>query len=164
MFPSMTNWRRQGDQGELSAMQWLTGQGASVAVPFGHSPDWDLVAELGVRLLRVQVKTCIARRNGRWEVALRTCGGNQSWSGVAKYFDAARCDYLFVHVADGRRWFIPSSALGGRTRVVLGGPKYSDFEVERGWPLAGRTGDEAGSTINPPDPRGDVRVAKGTRL
>ena len=52
--------REQGDFGELSAMQWLASQGASVALPVGHSPDWDLIAELDGRLLRVQVKTCIA--------------------------------------------------------------------------------------------------------
>jgi hypothetical protein len=41
----------------------------------------------------------------------------------------------FVHVADGRRWFIPSRELGGATGIRLGGPKYAGFEVDRGRPF-----------------------------
>ena len=66
---------------------------------------------------------------------LCTRGGNQSWNGVAKYFGADRCDVLFVLVGDGRRWFIPSDAVEGRAGICLGGPKYAEFEVERGWPI-----------------------------
>ena len=62
-------------------------------------------------------------------------GGNRSWSGVVKRFNASRCDWLFVLVGDGRRWFIPSGDVGGGTRVTLGGPKYAAFEIETGRPL-----------------------------
>jgi hypothetical protein len=40
------HWRRQGDLGELSAMEWFESQGAIVCFPIGHSPDWDFIAEL----------------------------------------------------------------------------------------------------------------------
>ena len=53
--------------------------------------------------------TC--HRRERWAVLISTRGGNQSWTGLVKYFDPARCDYLFVHVGDGRRWFIPDRKL-----------------------------------------------------
>jgi hypothetical protein len=81
------------------------------------------------------VKTSNSRRDGRWCVSIATRGGNQSWNGVVKHFDAGRCDYLFVHVGDGRRWFIPTAALDGRTALNLGGEKYSEFEIEPGRPL-----------------------------
>ncbi len=64
-----------------------------------------------------------------------TRGGNRSWNGIAKLFDPARCDALFVLVADGRRWFIPAAAVDASTGVRLGGPKYAAFEVEPGRPL-----------------------------
>jgi len=132
--------RQQGDIGELSAMQWLVEQGARVFVPIGHSPDVDVIADFGDRLLRVQVKTSRCRtRQGHFAVALCTRGGNRSWSGLVKHFDAARCDRLFVLVEDGRRWFIPAETVEGRSGVTLGGPKYSEFEVERGRPFAGPT-------------------------
>jgi hypothetical protein len=51
---------------------------------------------------------------------------------VVKVFTPERADYVFVHVADGRRWFIPSTEIGGTTGIRLGGPKYAGFEVESG--------------------------------
>jgi hypothetical protein len=81
-----------------------------------------------------------------------------------KRFDSGQCDYLFAVVADGRRWCIPSGALDGGTSVALGGPKYAEYEVERGRTLPGPGVDEAASTIVSLDPRGDVRAAKGDAL
>src|SRR5882724_3551643 len=118
--------RQQGDLGELSAMTWLTEKGANVFRPVLHSPNIDVVAELGGRLIGVEVKTCDFFHRERWQVRICTMGGNQSWSGVVKHFDPDRCDYLFVHVGDGRRWFIPTAHLGGGTAVNLGGPKYAE--------------------------------------
>jgi hypothetical protein len=66
---------------------------------------------------------------------LCTKGGNRSWSGVIRHFSASRCDSLFVAVGDGRRWFIPAEAVGGGTGILLGGPKYAEYEVEPGRPL-----------------------------
>jgi hypothetical protein len=127
--------RQQGDLGELSAMTWLTEKGANVFKPVFHSPNIDLVADLGDRLISVEVKTATSRRGRAWCVSISTKGGNQSWNGVIKYFDPARCDYLFVHVGDGRRWFIPTGALEARSGIHLGGPKYAEFEIEQTWPL-----------------------------
>ena len=132
-----TAWtpRRQGDLGETSALTWLISAGAFVSIPFGHSPDYDLVADFGERVERVQVKTSISFHRDRYVVALCTRGGNQSWNRVIKRLDATRCDRLFVHVGDGRRWFIPASELGGGSGILLGGPKYAAYEIEAGEPL-----------------------------
>ena len=117
-------------------MDWFASKGAHIYVPVVHSPDVDLVAEIERMVLRIEVKTATHRTSaGRWDVQIATRGGNQSWNRVTKYFDHTRCDYLFVHVGDGRRWFIPSGAIEGRTGLSLGGPKYSRYEVERGRPL-----------------------------
>jgi PD-(D/E)XK endonuclease len=113
--------RRQGDLG--------------VYVPLGHSPDIDLIADDGEALHRVQVKTTTRHKNRRWQVMVCTRGGNQSWNGLVKRFSSRRCDWLFVLVADGRRWFIPAEAVAGGTAVVLGGPKYAEYEIDPGRPL-----------------------------
>jgi hypothetical protein len=96
------------------------------------------------------VKTATYRiPSGRWYVNLSTKGGNQSRTGIAKYFDRERCDYLFAHVGDGRRGFIPTGAIDGRTGMHLGGPKYSEYEVERGRVLM-TSGEEPGLNSKPP--------------
>ena len=69
-------------------------------------------------------------------MTLATRGGNQSWSGLVKRFSSERCDWLFVLVADGRRWFIPADAVEGGSGLLLGGPKYAAYEVEPGRPLS----------------------------
>jgi PD-(D/E)XK endonuclease len=136
------NRRVQGDIGELSAMEWLGSQGATVWVPFNHSPHVDLMAEWDEDLVRVQVKTSTlqaARNDGeeRWKVAIATNGGNRSWTGLTKKFDSTKVDYLFVLVGDGRRWFIPSGFVEAAREVTLGGTKYSEFEVGKGTPFEG---------------------------
>jgi bifunctional DNA-binding transcriptional regulator/antitoxin component of YhaV-PrlF toxin-antitoxin module len=155
--------RRQGDVGEAAAIEWLTRLGAAVSFPLFHSPDYDLIADLGGRLLRVQVKTssCKHGPTDHFAVQLATSGGNQSWNGVVKEFDAGRIDFLFVLVEDGRRWFIPTSEIEGRHGISLGGDKYSEFQIGRSEPLdqgGGSTLDalrggagvgEPGRTVNP---------------
>jgi hypothetical protein len=54
---------------------------------------------------------------------------------VVKRLDPSRYDYLFVHVGDGRRWFIPSAVVGGGVGILIGGPKHAAFEIEAGDPL-----------------------------
>jgi hypothetical protein len=133
--------RAQGDLGELSAIEWLGGQGYQLWIPLGHSPNVDLIAEdEAERLVRVQVKTTTRFEHRRWRVMVCTRGGNQSWNGLVKRFSAERCDALFVVVGDGRRWFIPAIRVSGSTAVVLGGPKYAEFEVDPGRPLAPAVG------------------------
>jgi Holliday junction resolvase-like predicted endonuclease len=51
------NPRKQGDIGEGIAAAWLMQQGYGVWIPFGHSPDCDLLAQKEGKLLRIQVKT-----------------------------------------------------------------------------------------------------------
>jgi hypothetical protein len=164
MFPFMLTPRQQGDIGERAALHWLLGQGALVSIPFGHSPHYDLVADVGGDLLRVQVKTSACRYKERWAVTVCTRGGNQSWQGLVKRLDPSKFDYLFVLVANGRQWFIPAPRIEGATAIHLGGPKYSEFEVERGEPIAIEAVGTDASTIVALTTRGDVRVAKGGGL
>ncbi len=131
----MLSPREQGDFGERAALYWLVAQGAHVSIPFGHSPHYDLIADFDGRLARVQVKTSRCRQKQRWSVAVCTRGGNRSWNGLVKRLDADRIDYLFVLVGDGRQWFIPASRVDGGNAICLGGPKYREFEVDKGDPI-----------------------------
>ena len=118
---------------------WFISKGAVVCWPLGHSPNWDFMVEWHETLYRVQVKTTTRRTPaGRWQTMICTRGGNQSWNGVSKHFSAMRCDFLFVHVGDGRRWMIPSKYVEGTSGICLGGPKYAEWEIERGEPIPSR--------------------------
>jgi hypothetical protein len=107
----------------------------------------------------VQVKTSVAWHKHRFVVSLCTRGGNQSWNRVIKRLDATRCDSLFVHVGDGRRWYMPVAALGGGSGIVLGGPKYAEYEIDLGQPLPAWV-----ASLDSADSRRDTRAVKGTAL
>jgi hypothetical protein len=144
--------RRQGDIGEMSAAYWLASKEAGVYMPFGHSPDVDLIATIDGEVIRIQVKTATSRHGpSGYQVKLSTSGGNQSWNRVIKRFSPDRFDYLFVLVSDGRRWFIPSTAIEGSHCIVLGGAKYAEFEIERGDPIrsAGKRAEASPLTLLP---------------
>lgn len=131
----LINRRQQGDLGEASAIDWFTRLGATVFIPFGHSTDVDLVANLDHQLLRIQVKTSTQTLvtpagHARYPVTLATNGGNQSWSGTTKRMDPNQFDYLFAITCDGRRWCVPAPALDACNALTLGGTKYSEFEIE----------------------------------
>jgi hypothetical protein len=152
--------RGQGERGEQLAATWFVDRQIDVFVPLLHTPrDCDFIVDWGEGPKRVQVKTATFFRNGRWEVLVCTRGGNQSWTGVAKLLDASKYDYLFVHVADGRRWLIPSSEVGGAHGIRLGGPKYAQWELEPGEPLA-----ISRPALDSRGPWRDSRAVKGARL
>jgi hypothetical protein len=105
-------------------MEWLDSEGYKLWLPVGHSRNVDLLAEDDdEQVVRVQVKTTSLHRRGRWLVSVCARGGNRSWNGIVKRFSAKRCDWLFVLIADGRRWFIPAGAVEGGTALSLGGPE-----------------------------------------
>src|ERR1700751_3692741 len=93
--------RRQGDAGEVSAMNWLFSAGAEVYLPLFTNSDVDLIADFGYRVDRVQVNTSTCWVNNRFVISVCTRGGNQSWNGLVKRIDPSRCDRVFVHVGDG---------------------------------------------------------------
>ena len=82
----------------------------------------------------MQVKPTTCYRTRRREVLVCTRGGIQSWNRLVKRFSATPCDWLLVLVGDGRRGLIPAHEVGG-TAVLVGGPKYSRFEIDPGRPL-----------------------------
>jgi hypothetical protein len=111
-----------------------------VYLPFGHSPDVDLIAELDSSFLRIQVKTSTQtsttpRGESRCAVRVATSGGNRTWTGIQKRLEPSNLDYLFILTGNGRRWCIPAGALEADTSITLGGVKYSEFEIEPVTPI-----------------------------
>ena len=143
----------------MSAILWLASQGLPVFLPVGHSPHYDLITDLGDGLVRVQVKTSTQNLKDRWDVSVCNRGGNRSWNGLVKRLDASHYDRLFVLVGDGRRWFIPAAEVGGGSHIRLGGPKYAEFEIERGQPLQ-----KARPSLDSATPWRDSRAVKGDGL
>ncbi len=90
-----------------------------MSVPLVDNQGYDLVADDGASLHRVQVKTSTRRTaSGGWEVELRTNGGNRSRQ-TSTPFAPSSCDLLYVLTDDGR-WLIPSREITATTSLTVG--------------------------------------------
>jgi hypothetical protein len=122
--PADTIWRanprEQGLIGVTDALAYFGSVGWSVSMPLIDSQPYDLVADDGVRLHRVQVKTTTHRsRYGVFVVSLATRGGNQSFH-TSKDFDPSASDLLYVLTDERKRYLIPTRAITTTTSVSLG--------------------------------------------
>jgi hypothetical protein len=114
------NPREQGLIGFTDAVAYFGGLGWGLSIPLIDSQPYDLVADDGRSLHRVQVKTTTRRSPyGNFIVSLATRGGNQSFH-TSKDFDPSACDLLYVLTDDRERYLIPTSQIRSRTSLHLG--------------------------------------------
>jgi hypothetical protein len=121
------NTRKQGDHGLGAAIAYFTKWGWHVSIPLTDNQEYDLIADDGRGLKKVQVKTtrCKQSRSGYYHVDLRTHGGNRTRNHVKK-FDPASVDLLFILTAAETTYLIPCSEITAQTYLELG-PKYDDY-------------------------------------
>lgn len=124
-----TNPRKQGEIGLGAAIAWFSRHGWCVSIPLADNQPYDLVADDGRGLQRVQVKTAThVTPYGRYTVPLRTCGGNQSFH-TAKPFDATASDLLFVLTDEGAQYVIPTEQITA-TREICLGAAYQRYRID----------------------------------
>lgn len=126
--------------GETRAIYELTKMGYTVSKPLRIHCPYDLIVDKNNCLERVQVKTssyksCRRHQSDRYEVHLQTTGGNSSKS-TRKPFDATAIDALFIMVADGRCWLIPSSEIKTSTTLTIGTKRYDKYQITGKTPSA----------------------------
>ncbi len=131
MFQKTNNPCQQGTVGLGAAIAYFTAQNQVVSVPLNDSQKYDLVVDDEEGLLKVQVKTTYCKSpSGAYCASLRTCGGNQSWSGVANFFDNTAVDILFVLCEDGSAYCIPAHNITCKSSITLG-KKYEKYKIIR---------------------------------
>jgi hypothetical protein len=150
--------REQGDWSERSAIIWLLEHGAAVFAPIGHSPDFDLIAVLTARPSASRSRAPVAAQTGGGSSPYVRGAGTRAGTASSSVSTRPRYDYLFVAVADGRRWWVPSNLVGGGNAIMLGGPKYAAFEVDPGPPMPGA------EVLDSDALRGDSGAVKRTGL
>ncbi len=122
------NTKQTGDIGVAKAIYYYTALGYTVSIPNTDNAKYDLIVDNG-KLLRVQVKTTSYKvKSGSYQANLKTCGGNQSWSGIVKYIVASDTDLALIVCDDGSMYEFPSNVIAGKTNVTLG-EKYNKYKV-----------------------------------
>lgn len=130
------NRKQQGDVGVAMAIAYYTAAGAGVSAPLTDTLRYDLVVDRGDgKLLRVQVKTTNYQRFGRYEVNLRTSGGNRSGIGAVRHLTAEECDLVFVYALNGDMWEFPAEIVSGCGMLNLG-KSLAEYRIGRLYPAA----------------------------
>ena len=116
----MASLKRKGDLAELKVAADLLERGCKLSVPFGEDCDYDLVADAGSVLHRIQVK--YTESNGM--IILIRCRSHSLTKGKVrhtKHYTAETVDWIAVYDrTTDRCYYCPSSELGsGRCELSL---------------------------------------------
>jgi hypothetical protein len=112
--------KRKGDLAELKVAADLLDRGCQLSIPFGEDCDYDLIADAGPALHRIQVK--YTESNGK--IILIRCRSHSLTKGKirhTKHYTAATVDWIAVYDrTTDRCYYCPSSELGsGRCELSL---------------------------------------------
>ena len=107
----MRTTQRKGDIAVSQAIARFTTMGYDVALPLTESAPYDLIVDIGDKLVRVQVRYCSVR-----EVALRRVHSN-SKGYVVKKTKIDAYDWLYVFKNTGEEYLI-KKCLANRNSIV----------------------------------------------
>jgi hypothetical protein len=108
-----------GDRTALATMLALSEAGFAVSVPFGENTRYDLIADDGVRLRRVQCKTG-RLRSGAIRFAVCSCYGHHFRPGNARRDYHGEVDDFAVYCPDNQRvYLVPIGDLPVTTQAAL---------------------------------------------
>lgn len=116
----MAALKQKGDLAELKVAADLAGRGCHVSIPIGEDCDYDLVADFGSVLHRIQVK--YTESDGH--TVLMRCQSHSLTKGKirqTKYYTAELVDWIAVYdLTSDRCDYCPATELGdGRTGLTL---------------------------------------------
>src|SRR2546423_5082796 len=102
---AMHNGRQTSSKGNISELKVLTAYSAAgfvIAVPFGGGAPYDLIVDLGHRVLKIQVKTG-RLRNGCVLFPMVRFSGH---TGKGRPYDPGEFDYFAVYCPDNEKIYV----------------------------------------------------------
>ena len=119
--------KEKGNTGLGMAIAYFTSNGYTVSIPLNDTQDYDLVIENNGILKMVQVKsTGCKRKNGNFQVALKSCGGTKG--STYKTVVETDVDLLFILTGKMEMYLIPKSEIKNRSTLSLC-EKYEKYRV-----------------------------------
>jgi len=124
------NSRKQGDSALGAAINYFCSIGNTVSVPLTDSQDYDLLVDDGIKICKIQVKSCFfVGRAGNFVVNLKICGGNSKRNYIHKANTDVIYDKLFVLCGNGDMYLIDKP---NRRSTINLGDRYREFKVTIG--------------------------------
>ncbi len=120
--------KEKGNSGLGMAIAYFSTNNYTVSIPLNDTQDYDLVIEKNNVLKTVQVKaTGCKRKNGVYQVALKSCGGTKGKT--YKTIIDTNIDYVFILTENKEIYLIPKEEINNRTTLNLC-DKYKKYRIE----------------------------------
>lgn len=114
----------QGKLGLVYAITALAERGYSISVPLIDDQPYDLVADDGKRLLKVQVKSTRFKPNGKdYVIQLQHVHHNKT-ENIVRKFDNTLVDIVVAVCEDKSIYIIPSREIVAKTAMTLNQSVY----------------------------------------
>lgn len=119
--------KEKGNAGLGMAIAYYSSNGYTVSIPLNDTQDYDLIIEKDGILKTVQVKaTGCKRKNGNYQVALKSCGGTSGKT--YKTVIETKVDILFIIDENIDMYEIPKQEIKNRSTLNLC-KKYDKYKV-----------------------------------
>lgn len=120
--------KEKGNAGLGIAIAYFSCNGYTVSIPLNDTQDYDIVIDKDGILQKVQVKsTGCKRKNGNYQVALKSCGGTNGKT--YKTIIETSIDIVFIVTEEMEMYAIPKSAINNKSTLNIC-EKYSQYQVK----------------------------------
>lgn len=124
---NFTTNKEKRNSGLGIVIAYFSVNGYTVSIPLNDTQDYDLVIEKSGKLESLQVKaTGCKRKNGNYQVSLRSCGGTKGRA--YKTLLDTNVDYLFILNQNKEIYLIPKSEIRNRNTLNLC-KKYEQYRI-----------------------------------
>ena len=119
--------KEKGNTSLGMAIAYYTSNGYTVSIPLNDTQDYDLIVDKNNILKRVQVKsTSCLDKNGRYQVALKSCGGTKG--DVYKTVKDTKIEELFIFLENKDIYIIPIKEIKNKSTLTIC-DKYKKFKA-----------------------------------
>lgn len=119
--------KQKGNAGLGIAIAYFSANGYTVSIPLNDTQDYDIIIEKNGMLQKVQVKTTACKRkNGNYQVALKSCGGTNGKT--YKTIIDTNIDILFIVTENMDMYLIPKIIIKNRSTLNIC-QKYEQYRV-----------------------------------
>lgn len=118
--------KEKGNTGLGIAIAYYSSNGYTVSIPLNDTQDYDLIVDKAHELKRVQVKSTSCKKNGNYQVALKSCGGTKGKT--YKTIIDTNIEELFVLTEKMEIYIIPKLSIKNKSTISLCS-KYEIYKV-----------------------------------
>lgn len=118
--------KEKGNTGLGVAIAYYSANGYTVSIPLNDTQDYDLVVDKNNKLKRVQVKATSCKRNNKYQVPLKSCGGTSGKT--YKTIIDTNVEELFILTADKSIYIIPKNEIHNKSTLSIC-DKYIKYKI-----------------------------------